>query len=186
MALLKAQSRLLLVLLLGQITACSDSDPFEGIVPQATGERPLQGFEEDWASASGIWRIDGEKSAVPYNVTEIWCYRPSMECNSASAELVNVGGSKFLTATHAVADVDQWTGNEIVFSTSGGCRTATTRLSKTDGSVVQNIQTDLTLSTCKTDGEGNDAMGMPLLTKPRIVRMITTNDWRKRQEGRLD
>lgn len=182
-------TRLFVALLLGQTAACSDnpfsSDPFEGVVPAAMGERPVEGLEDGWASARGIWAIEGEKSAFPYNVTEIWCWRPSMTCNSASAELAEFDGAKFLTATHSVAEVDQWTENEIVFSTSGGCRTATTRLFKTDGSVVQTIETDLTLPTCKTDGRANEATGVPLLKKPRIVRMITTDEWRqRREEGR--
>lgn len=165
----------------------SDDDPFEGIMPTAIGERPVQWLASDSAAAKGIWRIDGEPSGVPYNVTQITCYRDQMTCAVASAELVNYSStSRFLDVNLYMAPITNWGTDELTYSSSGGCRRQSTTLSARDGSVVQRIETDLTLRTCQTDGQGNDAMGIPLLTEPRIVRMITTNEWQQRKDDGLE
>lgn len=174
------------------MAACSDSpfssdDPFDGIVPAVSGERPVEWFASDSAAAKGIWRIDGERDGVPYNVTQILCHRHDMNCAIASAELVNYSSSaRFLDVNLHNAAVTHWDDASLTYTSSGGCRRQSTTLSSTDGSVVQTVETDLTLRTCRTDGQGNDFMGIPLLTEPRVVRMITTRELEQRQAEGLE
>lgn len=176
----------LLGLVLAPVAGCSDedADPFEGIIPAANGTRPVTSLTDEYAMATGIWRIDGERSASPYNVTEIWCWREVMTCNAASAELVKFNETKILSVSQHEYDVDRWTTDEISYSSSGGCRTVITKLSAKDGSVVQTVETDFTLDTC-TETVREGPMG-EALEVPRIIRMITTEEWNKRQDQGLE
>lgn len=183
--------RIYVYALLPVLSGCSDfnpldRDPFSGIQPMTGFERPVSSLSADHASAKGIWRIDGEKSATPYNVSEIWCWREDNTCHISRAELADYGGSRFLETDLEVLTVSSWGEEHVTFKSSGGCRAVSTTLSKKDGSVVQTVTTDLTLKTCKTDGRGNDQFGVPLLKRPRIVRMITSDEWRERREKGLE
>lgn len=164
------------------LSACNQND----IEPLAIGEHSVSTFEQNLVMAKGIWRIDGEQSASPINLTEIFCWKDQMTCRMVSANVSDGNGGRYLGLSQSVVDVTSWTGDSLTFREEFRCRQALTTISRADRSVVQTITPDLDAAGCEPDGQGGDALGIPILQRPRIVRMVTASELRRRRQSWLE
>lgn len=166
--------------LAGLVSGCNDQPK---IMPQIPSDFPVMAFDQNFVMARGTWRIEGEKSAEPFNVTEIGCWKDIMECRFASADATEFAGQTYLDVHQETHRLSVWDNERIVIQTTGRCRKIVTTITRADRSVTQVQTLDLNADGCEPDGNGNDKLGLALLRHPRVIRMMAGDEARRHLTG---
>lgn len=88
---------------------------------------------DSYVTARGTWTIDGQKSGIPLQATEIACFRETMTCDVAQAEIF----MSMLTASYHAYQVTRWTDELVTFiDTSPICFRYTYSIIRTSKSAV--------------------------------------------------
>jgi cytidine deaminase len=130
------------------------------------GEKLRVMVNKDYASARGVWHIEGDdKVADPINIHNIWCDLSEQYCEDNYAILSSLVSEAILTADREIYEVRFVDENKVVAVSAGECRETQMEISKPDQSV-----TFITRQIKKCDNVIGE------LKAPRFARLISGHE----------
>lgn len=96
----------------------------------------VDSWDRGYVIADGVWVLDNEKIAAPFNTTQIVCEIDQRVCREASAELMPFAGKHSLYLVTTTFAVSSWTKDTITAAASNGCVRRTMTLSRRAQSIT--------------------------------------------------